>query len=590
MFDISKIHDEINTYVDTSVCSNDFKYKFLQARLTNNNKINDYQIKDLKDKIKNQKNNFTDILNYALTEDVKYLYNLNSFMELITILILEEKYNDAKNSKTIILENKENLNKKNFFLKGIEDPNQVKIVIKNLKRLNKDTIKLIDKKISKKEEILKAFFNLLLAEVEENNLKIINRNKKLNNLLYKEETYHPLYNTIIQVLCNQKEFNNNLSKFYHHNINLKEIKNIDIAKRFIDIFSLYELSSKIYPITDEKFHIIYKYLEENQQININKKEGLVKCSIINIPKNENVENIKKEINNLLDDNKFKPLTQQYKVQLLVKYLNASILEKIIKDGWEYINNILKNITDNVKNIDDIEKLLKSERSVNVKDQKSFMMVYTEHLPKNKKIEEYIKIYIAQSIKNYNNYENPNELVKNITNASNENDLQQIYLDIFEYFIKLNSEIKFRDNTFNRYIEAMAPLIKKVYTNSERIEFCKKNNSFMWLLLSEEETLELNNSLKKEKELENEKQLKTEIEKYLKYLETNPHPYDVILKIKNSSSKLQKECKDKTLIYIATHIEDTRYLIEKLNSIEYLLTEEDIIKTLKIYLERKGTEC
>ena len=65
------------------------------------------------------------------------------------------------------------------------------------------------------------------------------------------------------------------------------------------------------------------------------------------------------------------------------------------------------------------------------------------------------------------------MVKNITNISNENDLQQIYLDIFEYFIKLNYEIKFRDGTFNRYIEAMAPLIKKVYTNSERIEFCKK---------------------------------------------------------------------------------------------------------------------
>lgn len=589
MFDISKIHDEINTYVNTNVCSNDFEYKFLQARLTHNDEINDYQIKDLKNKIKDQKNNFTDILNYALTEDAKYLYNLSSLMELTTILLLEEKYNDEKNSKTIILENKENLNKKTFFLKGVEDLNQVKVIIKNLKQLNKDTVKLIDKKISKKEEILKAFFNLLLAEVENSNLKIINRNKKLNNLLYKEDTYHPLYNTIIQILYNQKEFNNSLSKFYHHNINLKEIKNIDIAKRFIDIFSLYELSSKIYPITDEKFHIIYKYLEENEQISVNKKEGLIKCSIIQIQHNEEVENIKKEIDNLLDDNKFIPLSKKEKVKFLIKYLNESILEKIVKDDWEYINSILKNITDNVKNIDDIEKLLKSERSVNRTNQKSFMMVYTEHLPKNKKIEEYIKIYIAQNIKNYNNYENPTELVKNITNISNEDDLKQIYLDIFEYFIKLNYEINYRNNIFNNYIETMEPLIKKVYTKGERIEFCKKNNDFM-LLLSEEEKLELNSNLEKERELEKKKRLKTEIEEYLKYLETNPHPREVILKIQHGSSKLQTECKDKTLIYIATHIEDIQYLMQKLNSMDYFLTEEDILKTLKIYLERKEKQC
>lgn len=592
IFDISKIHDEINTYIDTNICSNDFEYKFLQARLTNNNKINDYQIKDLKDKIENQKNNFTDILNYALTKDVKYLYNLNSLVQLITILVLEEKYNDTKNSKVIILENKENLNKKTFFLKGIEDPNQVEILIKNLKQLNKDTIKLIDKKISKKEEILKAFFNLLLAEVEGSNLKIINRNKKLNNLLYKEEAYHPLYNTIITLLYNQKASNTALQKFYNKNVNLIEIKNIDIAKKFIDIFSIYSLSSQMYPITNEKFHIIYKYLEENKKLNNNEREGLIASALIQIPKNEEVRKIKKEIDNLLNNEKFIPLTKQEKVKLLVKYLDERILEKIVKEDWEYINNILKKEIDNINEIDNIENLLKSKRYVGDKvNQKSFMMIYTEYLPKNKKIEEYIKIYIAQSIKRYNHNEDTKKLIENIINTSKEEDLQQIYLDIFEYFIKLNPEIRYRNDIFGYYIRAMGPLIKKIYTNSERIAFCKENKNFINVLLSEEDKTKLNNDLEKEKELKNKKELEIEIKEYLEYLETKPNPYTVANRlIHYSKLKYEKACLNETLIYLANHMKDIKDLTRHLNSIDYILTEEDIIKTLKIYLERKEKHC
>lgn len=615
------IHDDINDFINNNIKSESlttqFVYNFLRARVENDTSILEYQLDNLWGKLEDDNSDFANIIRLGITKDTKYLFKLTNILNFMdTIYIWRHALNDKDNElPDIFLKMSDKLATKEFYttpcsstpltntnyhnnlvqkltyiLSNIQPKFIPEDIINAVKKTYKDDqafvtyIRLLynlacekpkmatvqgnnllkilfttDNKATKKE--LEIYINLIVLILNSTDTKSILYRQNIKNM-FKKLQENSTYESI--KLNNVTNYIDLIEIFYKYDIALINLTPGMETKDFDKVLDIY-LKSKCYKIysilTTALNNINYERISK-----INDTKFLVdvlqnKLIYTQIPQLEQLKPLANRVNILFDT-----LTT-----------NNLLLNLLVNNEPEFVETILTLYAN--------RDASSFETSYKFNDIIEILPALTPICLKNKVLTQELITTIGYELdRNLYIDSKSNKCTRIIQalcdNVTDNKLLKDYYEQILNQYLKYNKD-KHATNSFPntnaalRLIRNLSPLLKRLESQDELLEFCKKHHSYCDLsdyLLDDTHKSIYEQKLKEQEAYKHEK----EVNEFLAHDNLDDIKSDFKYKYYTDKRYIDKV---KGLL-VKEPISD---LLDHLNDLKNTLSDDDIVDTLKRFI-------
>lgn len=497
------IHDDINNFVQTKELPHpEFPFAFISQRLYDNGEINDYQIADLKNAIKNDNSTTAKLIKYGINLDSNDLNFIDNIYDFITLCyVYSDKENSIALTDTLINITKNKFNQRSFYYKNF-NPYQTQIneFIRDLSSIQSglNLASIIEESVDNKDKLLKIIVKIIASYINNKPKTTISQAKKLYVELFKtNDNDEQLISFAVNLLA-YLNFEQQAVRTYIYNYNkLYNINNVLVIKKmfrykdFIDhkhLISIFdEKANHIIQLIDEHNEKI-KEMPKNASVIINREKTIDYGILFNFNKidinNITAKQIEDTLNTLYIENNNKYLPK-YKFQKIARIVNNySFIEVIANINPTYFEKLIDEYHINLKKLKnklpEKEFYTASTYETHLNISQNAVLAYLKTLDKNTKINKNIMDITIEHIKSSSG---PIMTIKEIIGKlikiiNDENELTKLYEQLLISTLNDTKYGYITESNFTKFIEKTAGLIIKIFSKDEIIEFCKKNPKYL----------------------------------------------------------------------------------------------------------------
>lgn len=615
------IHDDINDFVNNNIKSESlttqFVYNFLRARVENDTSILEYQLDDLLDKLENDNSDFANIIRLGITKNTEYLFKLTNILNFMdTIYIWRHALNDdEKELPDIFLKMADKLATKEFYTTPcsatpLTSTNYHNNLVQKLtyilsdiepKFIPKDIINAV-KKTYKDDQAFVTYIRLLyslacekpkMATVQGNNLLRIlfttdNKATKDELEIYINLIVLILNSTDTTSILYRQSIKNNFEKLQESST-YKSIK-INNVTNYIDLIRIFykydivlinmtpgmetEDFDKVLDIyLKSKYYKIYNIL----------KTALNNIDYEHISKTNDTKFLVDVLRNKLiypqisQLEQLKPLANRLDILFDTLTANNLLLNLLVNNEPEFVETILTLYINRPTG-----PFAPSYKFNNIIE---ILPALTPICLKNKALTQELITAIGYELDKNLYIDSKNNKCTRIIQALCDNItdnklLKDYYEEILGQYLKHNKNINTTNSFPNtnaalRLIRNLSPLLKRLESQDELLEFCKKHRSYCDLsdyLLDDTHKSIYEQKLKEQEAYKHEK----EVNDFL----THDNLDDITSDFKYKYYT-DKRCIEKIKDLLVK--EPISELLNHLNNLENTLSDDDIVDTLKRFI-------
>ena len=615
------IHDDINDFINNNIKSEilttQFIYNFLRARVENDTSILEYQLDDLWGKLEDDNSDFANIIRLGVTKDTKYLFKLTNILNFMdTIYIWRHALNDEnKELPDIFLKMTDKLATKEFYTTPCSDTpltntnyhnnlvQKLTYILSDIQpKFNTETITNAVKKTYKDDQAFATYIRLLynlacekpkMATVQGNNLLRIlftTDNKATKDeleiyinlivlILNSTDTTSILYRQNIKnmfkklqesvtyesIKCNNvNNYIDLIRMFYKYDITLINMTPGMETEDFNKVLDIY-LKSKCYKI----YNILKTALDNIDYEHISKTNNTK--FLVNVLRNKLIYSQISQLEQL------KPLSNRLDVLFDTLTTNNLLLNLLVNNEPEFVETILTLYTNRDTG--------PFKQSYKFNDIIEILPTLTPICLKNKVLTQELIAAIGYGLdKNLYIDSKSNKCTRIIqalcNNVADEKLLKDYYEQILNQYLKYNKDIHATNSFPNtnaalRLLRNLSPLLKRLESQDDLLEFCKKHNSYCDLsdyLLDDKHKSIYEQKLEEQEAYKHEKK----VNEFLAHDNLDDIKSDFKYKYYTD-----KRCIDKVKGLLVK--EPISELLDHLSDLRNTLSDNDIVDTLKRFI-------